>query len=77
MFFDKIKFSSLFKKLVNEKKDKKIIIRYIINNLIFEKYNTKYNYFFVLGIFVKVCIVDLTTLTVTLSEIDKSTLSSS
>ena len=28
-------------KLVNEKKDKKIIIKYIVNNLILEKYNTK------------------------------------
>ena len=48
-FFDKIKSSLLSIKLINEKKDKITMIKYIINNLIFEKYNTKYNYFFVLG----------------------------
>ena len=42
----------------NEKKDKTIMIKYIINNLIFEKYNTKYNYFFVSDLFNKLCIVD-------------------
>ena len=45
-------------KLINEKKDKITIIKYIINNLIFEKYNTKYNYFFVDDLLVKLCIVD-------------------
>ena len=43
---------------MSEKKDKIIMIKYIINYLIFEKYNTKYNYFFVLGLFNKLCIVD-------------------
>ena len=55
----------------------KNITEYIIINLVFEKYNTKYIYFFVLEIFAKLCIVDLTTWIVTLSEIDKSILSSS
>ena len=69
-------FSSL-KKFVEAKKDKKIMIKYIVNILIFEKYNTKYIYFFVLEIFAKLCIVDWTTCIVTFSEIDKSILSSS
>ena len=77
MFLDKKKFSSSLKKLVKAKRDKKTMIKYINNNLIFEKYNTKYIYFFVSEIFAKLCIVDLTTCILTLSEIDKSILSSS
>jgi len=43
---------------LNKKKDKIIMIEYIINNFSFEKYNTKYNYFFVSDLFNKLCIVD-------------------
>ena len=53
---EKIKYRNL--KIKNEKKDKVIIIKYIKNNLIFEKYNTKYNYFFVSDLFKTLCIVD-------------------
>ena len=31
----------------------KTIIKYMVNNLNFEKYNTKYSYFFVSGLFIK------------------------
>ena len=68
--------SSLLKKFAKENNDKKTIIKYMIINLSFEKYNTKYNYFFVSGLFNKLCIVDWTTWIVTFSAIDKSTLSS-
>ena len=53
-----------FEKLSDEKKDLEPLIQtqekfeYIINNLIFEKYNTKYNYFFVSDMFNILCIVD-------------------
>ena len=57
-FFDRMKCSLLSIKFINEKKDKITMIEYIINNLIFEKYNTKYNYFFVSDLFNKLCIVD-------------------
>ena len=39
-------------------KDKIIMIVYIKNNLIFEKYNTKYSYFFVSDLLNTLCIVD-------------------
>ena len=42
-FFDKIKLSFTFIKFTRAKSDKKIIIKYNMNNLSFEKYNTKYN----------------------------------
>ena len=45
-------------KLINEKKDKITMIEYIMNNLILEKYNTKYNYFFVSDLLNTLCIVD-------------------
>jgi len=41
----------MLKKFISENDDKKIIIKYIMDNLILEKYNTKYNYFFVAGSF--------------------------
>ena len=41
--------SSFSTKFTKENNDKKIIIKYIVTNLSFEKYNTKYNYFFVSG----------------------------
>ena len=41
-----------------ENNDKKTITKYITTNFTFEKYNTKYNYFFISGLFVKLCIVD-------------------
>ena len=46
------------KALKKQHKDKKNMTKYIVNNLIFEKYNTKYNYFFVVGLLNKLCIVD-------------------
>ena len=49
---------SLLEKFAKEKNDKKTIIKYIIINLSFEKYNTKYNYFFVSVLLNKLCIVD-------------------
>ena len=58
LFFDKILLSSTLVKFTKEKSDKKIITKYIINNLSFEKYNTKYNYFFVSALLTKPCIVD-------------------
>ena len=48
-------FSTRFAK---ENNDKKTIIKYMVTNLSFENYNTKYNYFFVSGLFNKLCIVD-------------------
>ena len=60
-FLDKILFSPKFVKLTKEKNDKIIIVEYIINNFIFEKYNTKYNYFFESDFRNKPCIVDCTT----------------
>ena len=50
--------SSFSTKFTKENNDKKAIIKYIVTNLNFEKYNRKYNYFFVLGLFNKLCIVD-------------------
>ena len=50
--------SSLSTKFANENNVKKTIIKYMVTNLNFEKYNTKYNYFFVSGLFSKLCIVD-------------------
>ena len=41
--------SSFSIKFAKENNDKKTIIKYIETNLSFEKYNTKYNYFFVSG----------------------------
>ena len=43
---------------MKKKKDKIIMIVYIKNNLIFEKYNTKYSYFFVSDLLNTLCIVD-------------------
>ena len=57
-FLDNITLSFILTKFTNEKSDKKIMIKYIMNNLSFEKYNTKYNYFFVSGLFIKPCTVD-------------------
>ena len=57
-FLDNIELSFILTKFTNEKSDKKIMIKYIMNNLSFEKYNTKYNYFFVSVLFNKLCIVD-------------------
>ena len=57
-FLDKIKLSFTFIKFTKAKNDKKIIIKYIMNNFSFEKYNTKYNYFFVSDLYNKPCIVD-------------------
>jgi len=48
-FFDNKILSSLSTKFTKENNDKKTIIKYIVTNLSFEKYNTKYNYFFVSG----------------------------
>ena len=76
-FFDKKKLFFSSTKFVKEKNDKNNIIVYIVTNFNLEKYNTKYNYFFVLVLLNKFCTVDLITVTVTLSEINKSTLSSS
>jgi len=39
--------SGLSIKFAKENNDKKTIIKYMVTNLGFEKYNTKYNYFFV------------------------------
>ena len=50
--------SSFLTKFAKEDSDKKTIIKYIVTNLSFEKYNTKYNYFFVSGLLNKLCIVD-------------------
>ena len=57
-FFDKTKFSLFSLKFAKAKSDKKIIIQYIITNFSFEKYNTKYNYFFVVDLLNKLCIGD-------------------
>ena len=48
----------LFTKFNREKNVNKKTIKYITNNLSFEKYNTKCNYFFVSALFNKPCIVD-------------------
>ena len=48
---DNKKLSSLLIKLVKENNDKETIMKYIITNFSFEKYNTKNNYFFVRGWF--------------------------
>ena len=66
-FFDNKDSSWILAKFKNEKKD----------SLIFEKYNTKCNYFFVLELTNRFCIVDFITLIVTFSDTDKSILSSS
>ena len=50
--------SSFLIKFAKENKDKRAIIKYMVTNLSFEKYNTKYNYFFVSGLYNKLCIVD-------------------
>ena len=50
--------SSFSTKFAKKNSDKKAIIEYMIANLSFEKYNTKYNYFFAKGLFNKLCIVD-------------------
>ena len=52
-FTSKKEFLSILIKLEIEKKDKIIIIRYIVTILSFEKYNTKCNYFFVSVLFIK------------------------
>jgi len=61
IFLDKIKFSLISIKFANENKDKNIIVKYITANFAFEKYNTKYIYFFVAGLLNKLCIVDCIT----------------
>ena len=50
--------SSLSTKFAKENNDKKNIIKYMVTILSFEKYNTKYNYFFVSVFLSKLCIVD-------------------
>ena len=51
--FDNKKLSSLSIKFAKENNDKTGITKYMVTNLSFEKYNTKYNYFFVSGFFNK------------------------
>ena len=57
-FLEKKDFSCTLVKFEKKKNDKKIIIKYIMNNFSFEKYNTKYYFFFVSVLFTKLCIVD-------------------
>ena len=48
IFFEDKNVLSFLIKLSAKKNARQKIIKYIINNLIFEKYNTEKNYFFVL-----------------------------
>ena len=54
-FFDKTGVSVTFIKFSKEKNDKEMMMKYIMSNFSFEKYNTKCNYFFVLGLNNKLC----------------------